>query len=167
MHKHPCRENTPITWSNGNKQWRKHTESLPKKQDSVLQEEETGITIRPEVLIWYLLTGFWLEISLKGAVLANYALSGKIRYTLSKTEKDQTVLFMKLLLRIVLAELVWYIEIYYYVVLVPGPCLPHKAAKQVKPEPIRKKLLKPANHTPESTTLIDKVEEYDFETFLP
>ena len=30
-----------------------------------------------------------------------------------------------------------------------------------------KKLLKPTNHTPESTTLIDKVEEYNFETFLP
>ena len=51
--------------------------------------------------------------------------------------------------------------------LLPCPCLPYEAPKQVKTEPIRKKLLKLANHTPESTTLIDKVEEYDFETFLP
>ena len=35
-----------------------------------------------------------------------------------KTEKDQTVLFMKLLLRMELVELVRYIKIYYYLVLV-------------------------------------------------
>ena len=45
--------------------------------------------------------------------------------------------------------------------------MPYEAPKQVKTEPIKKKLLKPASHTPESTTLTDKVEAYDFETFLP
>ena len=45
--------------------------------------------------------------------------------------------------------------------------MPYEAPKQVKTEQIKKKNPKPANHTPESTTLIDKVEECEFETFLP